>query len=185
MKSLDFHLGISSWLSTLLNFELDEILMRFNGAFLGQLILVWPRITLIQTLVYQLTLMNQLSSFLEQEQRLVKAAPIQTHVYKQLSSTLINSHSCLTRSKESQDNSHTNSCLQAHINCHPVWTENKELKQLLYIHTYIYTSSLLLRGFSVADYIKYQSDLLYLTIYVDESKAYQVRHRLPSYDPYT
>ena len=36
----------------------------------------------------------------------------------------------------------------------------------------------------MADHIKYLSYLLYLTIYVDESKAYQERLKLPPFDPY-
>ena len=38
---------------------------------------------------------------------------------------LVNSHPCLTRSKESQNNSHTNACLPTLINFHPCLTRNK------------------------------------------------------------
>ena len=41
--------------------------------------------------------------------------------------TLINSHRCLTRSKESQNNFHTNSCLPTLISFHQEQEESKQL----------------------------------------------------------
>ena len=113
-------------------------------------IVVWPgarsvKTTLIQTLVYQL---SSTPIFVWPGARKVKTTLIQTLVY-QLSSilivvwpgarscqnnsrtnsclpTFINSHRCLTRSKESQNNFHTNSCRSTFINWHPCLTTSKD-----------------------------------------------------------
>lgn len=87
------------------------LLITFN-ALHGQALIT----TFIQTLVYQL------SPLLDQEKGESKHGQNNPHTNPCLS-TLINSHPCLTRSKESQNNSNTNSLS---INSHPCLTRRKE-----------------------------------------------------------
>ena len=82
--------------------------------------------------VYQLS-----STFIlfYQKQRKVKTTLIQTLVYQL---ALINSHLCLTRSKESRNNFHTNSCLPTFIF---VWPGARKVKTTL-IQTLVYQLAL-------------------------------------------
>ena len=87
-------------------------------------IVVWPgarsvKTTLIQTLVYQL------SSILIVVWPGARSCQNNSRTNSCLP-TFINSHRCLTRSKESQNNFHTNSCRSTFINWHPCLTTSKD-----------------------------------------------------------